>query len=203
MVTSADVVGSDVTVVVLFDGCSKFKVVLFACSCSRFKMIAPGPVNVTEVGSVVGWHARPPVHVQLENVYPAGTLHADTVALPKSVLKNEPPLLTPGVEQEFQFTDADEAGLVRTLTRAAYTAVRRPLEFEAVQSVGLDVLFEHATPSAQAQWSNAHAPPGLGRFAVAPKFAVQADDDWKYVYVLPQAVIEAGDVAPTKLVGDD
>ena len=150
MVTKADVVGNDVTVVVLFDGCSKFNVVLLACSCSRFKMIAPGPVNVTEVGLVVDWQARPPVHVQLENLYPEGILHADTVELPKSALKNEPPLSTPGVEQEFQFTDADEEGLVRTLTRAAYTAVRRP-ESEAVQSVGLDVLFEHATPSAQAQ----------------------------------------------------
>ena len=119
MVTRADVVGNDVTVVVLFDGCSKFNVVLFDCSCSRFKMIAPGPVNVTEVGSIVDWHARPPVHAQLENWYPGGILHADTVALPKSVLKNEPPLSTPGVEQELQSTDADEAGLVRTLTRAA------------------------------------------------------------------------------------
>jgi len=108
VVTRADVVGNDVTVVVLFVGCSKFTVVLLACSCSRFKMIAPGPANVTEVGLVVGWHARPPVHVQLENLYPEGILHADTVELPKSALKNEPPLSIPGAEQEFQFTDADE-----------------------------------------------------------------------------------------------
>jgi hypothetical protein len=41
------------------------------------------------------------------------------VAVPKSVLKNEAPLVSPGVEHEPQFTDTDEARFVRTVTWAA------------------------------------------------------------------------------------
>lgn len=95
----------DVTVVELFD-----------CTGSRFNSIVPGPVNVTSVGLVEAWQVIPPVQVQLEKPYPEGRLHPVTVAEPKSVLKNEPPLSTPGVEHEPQLTDADVAGLVRTLT---------------------------------------------------------------------------------------
>lgn len=61
----------------------------------------------------------PPEHVQLRKLYPAGMLQAVTVAIPKLVLKNEAPLASPSEEHEPQFTDADEAGFVRTVTRAA------------------------------------------------------------------------------------
>jgi hypothetical protein len=46
-------------------------------------------------------------------------LQAVTVAVPKLVLKNEAPSASPGAEHEPQFTDADEAGFVRTVTLAA------------------------------------------------------------------------------------
>ena len=76
----------------------------------------PGPLKVTVVGLIEVWQVIPPVHVQPEKPYPEGRLHAVTVAEPKSLLKNEPPLPTPADEQELQFTDADDAGLVITLT---------------------------------------------------------------------------------------
>jgi hypothetical protein len=44
---------------------------------------------------------------------------------------------------------------------------------------------------------------GVGRLAVAPKFEVQAEAELKSEGVLPQAVIDAGDVALTKFVGED
>jgi hypothetical protein len=43
-------------------------------------------------------------------------LHANTLVDPKLVLKNEAPLASPVEEHEAQFTDADEAGLVATVT---------------------------------------------------------------------------------------
>jgi hypothetical protein len=43
-------------------------------------------------------------------------LHAATVLEPKSVLRNDSPLPTPGAEHEPQFTVADELGLMMTLT---------------------------------------------------------------------------------------
>ena len=101
---------------------------LFDCSGSRLSVIVPGPLKVNAVGLIEAWQVSPPVHVQLEKLYPEGRLHPATVAEPKSELKNEPPPSVPGVEQEPQFTDADEAGFIRTLTRAAYTAIRTPPE---------------------------------------------------------------------------
>ena len=101
---------------------------LLDCSGSRFRVIVPGPVNVTGVGLVKAWQVSPPVQNQLEKLYPEGRLHAVTFAEPKLGLKNEPPLPVPGEEQDPQFTDADEAGFVRTLTWAAYTAIRTPPE---------------------------------------------------------------------------
>ena len=77
---------------------------------------------------VKAWHVSPPVHVQLENPYPEGMLHAVTVADPKSVLKNEPPLPMPGPEHDPQFTEAEAIGVVRMLSWAAYTAIRTPPE---------------------------------------------------------------------------
>ena len=68
------------------------------------------------------------MQIQLKKLYPGGRLHAVAVAEPKFVLKNELPYSTPGVEHKPQLTDADEAGFVRTLTLAAYTAIRTPPE---------------------------------------------------------------------------
>ena len=44
---------------------------------------------------------------------------------------------------------------------------------------------------------------GVGRLAVAPKLALQADADWKYECVPPHAVIDPGDDALTKFDGED
>ena len=106
---------------------------------------------VTVVGFVEVWQDRPPEHDQLEKVYPVGMLHAVAVLEPKFVLKNDAPLATPGAEQEPQFTVADEEGFVRTLTWAAYTAIRTPPELYAEQLAGLSPPFEHATPPVQVQ----------------------------------------------------
>jgi hypothetical protein len=46
-------------------------------------------------------------------------LQAVTVAVPKLVLKNDAPFPSPGPEHEPQSTDADEAGLVTTVTWTA------------------------------------------------------------------------------------
>ena len=124
---------------------------VFSSSCARFNVMVPGPAKITVVGFVEVWQLNPPEHVQLENSYPEGRLQAVTVAEPKFALKNDPPSLTPGVEQVPQSTDAVDSGLVKTLTWAAYTAIRTPPEFSAEQSTGLAVSLEHATPSAQVQ----------------------------------------------------
>ena len=124
---------------------------VFNCSCSRSNVIVPGPVKVTVVGLAEVWQVNPPEQAQPEKTYPEDRLQAVTVAEPKSVLKNEPPVSIPGVEQVPQFTDADEAGLMRTLTWAPYTAIRTPPELSAEQSTGLAISLEHATPSAQVQ----------------------------------------------------
>ena len=72
-----------------------------------------------------------------------------------------------------------------------------------MQSTGLAVLLAHATPPVQVQWSNIHPVEGAGRFAMAWKFDAHTEAGWKYECVFPQAVIEAGEAAPMKFVGED